>query len=517
MNSKLLEANHTIFELKKEITLLKNNNRLLYNENKRFNKKIEEYDKKKEIEIDLIVKKAVIEATSQFQTLLNNANNKIAKLEAKLNVDYTNSNLPKSQNPICKKTISNLREKTDKSIGGQVNHHKHELLPFKEEEITEHIESKLCSCSKCQSKNITSISSYKSDVLDYKITISKIRYTIHKYKCNDCHYIFSSNKELYPNKITYGRNVKATALELLNDMNVPYNKISKYFNGITNGEVFPKESYLVKIQHKYSDELNMFLESLKKEIVSDLKVIHWDDTTIKIGTKQGIIRFYGDEKYALLIAHESKSKETVDEDNILSSLSKSKVVVHDHLLLNYNDDYEFKNAECNSHILRYLKQVKDNMPKHTWQDKLSELLKRVNSDRKGKENFDKEYQEKTSKEYDDILKLGLKENEREYDYLYYKTDEYNLLKRLNKFKEEHLLFMYDFDVPFTNNIAEKSFRIAKTKMKVSGLFQNIKSASDYTNILSYIETCYRNNISKYDALLRLVDGKPYTIEELKNH
>lgn len=33
--------------------------------------------------------------------------------------------------------------------------------------------------------------------------------------------------------------------------------------------------------------------------------------------------------------------------------------------------------------------------------------------------------------------------------------------------------------------------------------------------LSYLETCYRNGISRYDASKRLIENNPYTIDELK--
>ena len=48
------------------------------------------------------------------------------------------------------------------------------------------------------------------------------------------------------------------------------------------------------------------------------------------------------------------------------------------------------------------------------------------------------------------------------------TDELNLLNRLEEYKENHLMFIKDFNVPFDNNLAEKSLRTIKTKTKVSG-------------------------------------------------
>ena len=59
---------------------------------------------------------------------------------------------------------------------------------------------------------------------------------------------------------------------------------------------------------------------------------------------------------------------------------------------------------------------------------------------------------------------------------------------LNKFKILSLSNIIDFDVPFTNNLSERNLRGIKSKMKVSGQFQNIDRAIDYANIRSYIET-----------------------------
>ena len=38
---------------------------------------------------------------------------------------------------------------------------------------------------------------------------------------------------------------------------------------------------------------------------------------------------------------------------------------------------------------------------------------------------------------------------------------------------------------------------------------------DYAMILSYLETCYRNNILRFDALKRLVNGILYSVDEIK--
>ena len=106
-----------------------------------------------------------------------------------------------------------------------------------------------------------------------------------------------------------------------------------------------------------------------------------------------------------------------------------------------------------------------------------------------------------------------KENE-EADSLYYAKDEKTLILRVLDFKNEYLAWVVNFEIPFTNNLSERSLRGIKSKMKVSGQFQNVKTASFYANIKSYIETCYRNGVNEFYALLRLCKGEPLKLKEI---
>ena len=54
-------------------------------------------------------------------------------------------------------------------------------------------------------------------------------------------------------------------------------------------------------------------------------------------------------------------------------------------------------------------------------------------------------------------------------------------------------------------------------MKIAGQFQSLTYAEYYANIKTYIETCYRNGINPTDALIRLMEGNPYSVEEIFDH
>ena len=201
-------------------------------------------------------------------------------------------------------------------------------------------------------------------------------------------------------------------------------------------------------------------------------------------------------------------------------LKEDCVVMHDHVLLNYNEEYSFKNAECNEHTRRYLKGIMDMFPTHTWAKQKRDFLTELNIEKQNAINnkitkFTDEKINDIFNKYEQIIELGYKENNSvELTYILNKNDKLNLIERLDKYKENHLLFITDFSVPFTNNTSEKGLRQVKRKIAVSFMFKNANRMKDYATILSYFEACYRHGISRYDAAKRLSFGNPYTVEEL---
>ena len=66
--------------------------------------------------------------------------------------------------------------------------------------------------------------------------------------------------------------------------------------------------------------------------------------------------------------------------------------------------------------------------------------------------------------------------------------------------EEHLLFLRDFDVPYTNNAAERSCRKIKTKKNVSHQFVSLEGAISYARTMTIIETARQNKQSVLSAI-----------------
>lgn len=458
------------------------------------------------------VKKQTDLITQKFEEKVILLEKEVAHLKSILNNDSTNSSIPTSQTPINKsKKIYNSRKQTSLPKGGQKGHEKHTLIPLSADEITKYIDHRVDICPSCHAHMIDTDNIRIKDEIDFEIVVHKIRHRFIETKCPECGHV---EKIKIPDSLKeanqYGTGVQSLALTLMNEGYVSMNRTKSIIEGLTKGEISPSEGYISKLQKRLYSKLEDFDHEMKRKIIG-LDVLHWDDTVIYVSTNRACLRFYGDSQLAYYTAHMHKDRAGLDEDGILQSLDKDTVVVHDHNIINYNDDYEFQNAECCAHLLRDLKKVVDNLG-HEWPKEMINLLVGANIDRLDGKYVDVEY---TLLRYDTILSQGDLENFEDRN-KYYSDDESTLIKRLREYKDNYLMWLMNAEIPFTNNESERSLRGSKTKMKVSGQFNNLNHARYFARIKSYIETGHRHGIGANYLISRALNDNAMTIEEIKS-
>jgi transposase len=101
----------------------------------------------------------------------------------------------------------------------------------------------------------------------------------------------------------------------------------------------------------------------------------------------------------------------------------------------------------------------------------------------------------------------------------------SLVDRMRAHMDEFLLFLDDFRVPFTNNLAERAFRLVGAKKHVSGCFRTLDGAEAFVTIWSYLSTARKHGHSYWEAALEasrghamelvFPDGVEAAIEELR--
>ena len=235
---------------------------------------------------------------------------------------------------------------------------------------------------------------------------------------------------------------------------------------------------------------------------------HSDETVAKFEKKKLYVRNYSNEETVVYKTHKNKGHNPIKEDALLTRFCGGIMGVHDTTLYSYGS----RNYECNIHLGRYLMELMENVPDIKWPFLMYDLIFRMNNTRKiaieyGLTKFFDDKIEEYKNEYEDILKLAEEENKK-IKSSYYRVNKANpLYNRLVKYKQNHLYFIEDFNIPFDNNLSERDLRIFKNKTKISGGFRSMSVAQNFANTLSIIKTSIKRKINPYYSIKVIFNSK----------
>lgn len=419
------------------------------------------------------------------------------RLKRIINNDSSNSSLPPSTDQQGKPANTyNGREKTGKSAGAQKGHKGTTLT---KENVEEKIKSGKFkhTIEKIGSGNGFYITKY---IMDLEITpiIREIRI----YAGDDrCIHIPTALKS----DVTYGSNIKGMAVDLYAEGVMSNERIVTFLNTISENSLDVSSGSVYGFIKDFFKKSSLSIKQIENELLN-AQTVCTDATVVTSNGKQAYIRNTSTDNAVRYYAMESKSIKALGEIEFMNDFSGT--IVHDHETALYH--YATGHGECNVHLLRYLKKNTQES-ENKWSSELSTFLCDLNKKRKvcikNGQTFTESDLIGYSKRYSDFLEQGIVENKATKGELA-KSAEKTLLNRLKKYKENHLLFLYDFTVPFENNMSERDLRKCKNRQKMSGGFRKNSGNEMYCSIMSFVETCKRKKMQVLDNIKKVYEGKP---------
>ena len=392
------------------------------------------------------------------------------KLRAQINRDYENSSIPSSKN-LRQKKIANSREKTGRKPGGQPGHKGHcrkrqeptqpaVLLPPPEAVLEDNSFKKTAKTIIKQLVGIRMV----LDVTEYHADVY--------YNSQTGERIHAAFPDGVIDDVNYDGSIKAFLFLLNNDCCTSIDKSRKFLSDLTGGKLNISKGMVSKLSREFA----LKTEAERKSAYADMllsPVMHTDCTNGRENGKgcQIYVCATPDGK-ALYFAREKKGHEgikgTVTEDY-------QGILVHDHdrTFYHYGTDHQ----ECLAHVLRYLKASMDNEPDRTWNKEMRSLEQEMIHFRNGIQPLEEPDPQKVSefeRRYREILETARKEYGDVPANDYYR-DGYNLFLRMEKYMQNHLLFLHDSRVPATNNEAERLLRNYKRKQAQAVTFRSFES------------------------------------------
>jgi hypothetical protein len=140
---------------------------------------------------------------------------------------------------------------------------------------------------------------------------------------------------------------------------------------------------------------------------------------------------------------------------------------------------------------------------NTWSGEMKKLLSEMNRERKkliaqGSIFSDDQIADYEAR-YTQIIYTGRQQNTTTKP-KWARKDELALLNRMEKYSENHLLFLHRIDVPFDNNMSERDLRKCKNRQKISGGFGIAQGRNMACRILSFVETCKRRSLNVFVSI-----------------
>jgi len=435
---------------------------------------------------------------------------RVKTLEEQVSKNSRNSSKPPSTDGPDTPKPKNLREKSDKNPGGQKGH---KGISLKQVINPDHIEVHIpencigCGSSLCN-EDIINIEKRQ----EFDIPPIHIEVTEHQSQTRKCSLCGILNKGSFPERINayaqYGPRVQAISSYMMRRHFMPYYRTTEFFRDVFGLSL--SQGTLLNINTKCTPLLKEVDTQILQQVIES-PVVGFDETSFSLNGDRYWLHVGCTSTLTYYFYHKKRGTEAMNEMGILPGFKGR--AIHDFWkpYLTYDCDHGL----CNAHKLRELIFLYEEQGQKWAKKMIDSLLVIKNEVDSAKDlgltHLPEHIIRECLSQYETVLSEGFIENPLPHQPLtnpkkrgrVKKSKSRNLLERLRDYQDQVLAFMIDFQVPFDNNMSERSLRMMKVQQKISGTFRSESGAQSFFRISSYIDTLRKNNINVIEGISRI--------------
>jgi len=438
----------------------------------------------------------------------------VQRLRDQLAKNSSNSSKPPSSDGLNKPKPKSLRPRGKRKPGGQKGHKGHTLRMVEKPDHTVPHAVVQCECCGLPLAEQETEGVEKRQVFD--IPEPKVETTEHRAEIKTCA-CGHVNKAAFPPDVNapvqYGPRIRAVATYLKDYQLLPYERLGEIMRELLGCPSF-SEGTLANITGECAARLEQTDEMLR-ELAARAQLAGFDETGVRAEGALRWVHSVSTDYLTWYFPHAKRGNTGMDEAGVLPNFQGR--AVHDFWKAYLN--YDCLHAFCNAHLLRELTFLWEQQQQR-WAKDMIDLLLEIKDATEAAVNADlctllPADLDRFQARYFHIVIDGLDKNP------FQKrapgkrrgrakqSKAWNLLNRFREYAGEILAFMYDFSVPFDNNLSERDLRMIKVKQKISGTIRSSAGLLGFCRIRSYVSTARKNGLSALQALQRVFEGTPF--------
>ena len=457
---------------------------------------------------------ALEQQVRELTVCLDASEQRVKLLEDQLAKNSRNSSKPPSTDGFKKPAPKSLRQKSARASGGQPGHTGQTLaMVEKPDRIEPHRVERCAGCDRSLAYRPAEAIEKRQvhDLPHMRLIVTEHQAEMKRCSCGHL------NKAAFPEGVNapvqYGPGVKAAAVYLKNYQLLPYERTCELLGDFFGCPI--SEGTLANLMGECHARLEQPVQQIKEQI-AQAPVAQFDESGSRVEKKLWWLHAASTAHATYYDIHPKRGAEALEAIGILPDFGGR--AVHDFWKPYFN--YSCAHGLCNAHHLRELIFVHEQHQQdwaETMIDCLLDIQKAVALAKPTTEHLTKARIRDFEARYQCILdegyaanplsaspaSAGKKRGRRK------KTKPRNLLERLDEHRLEALAFMYDFRLPFDNNLAERDIRMMKVQQKISGMFRSQEGAHAFCRIRSYISTARKNARGALEAIACVFTGNPF--------